>query len=46
MYAGYTSPMRAAATGQIKVHHEADLLGMQAVLYPYGQPIPYMADDF
>ena len=46
LYGGYTSPMRAAAIGQIKVHREADLLGMQAVLYPCGQPVPYMADDF
>jgi predicted acetyltransferase len=46
LYGGYTSPVRAAGIGQIVVSREADLLGMQAVLYPAGQPIPYMADDF
>ncbi|HEX8221262.1 MAG TPA: GNAT family N-acetyltransferase [Chloroflexia bacterium] len=46
LYGGYTSPTRAAAIGQVKVSREADLLGMQTVLYPAGQPIPYMADDF
>jgi predicted acetyltransferase len=46
LYGGYTSPTRAASIGQIKVHREADLLGMQSVLHPAGQPVPYMADDF
>ncbi|MEA2575379.1 MAG: hypothetical protein QOH93_2677 [Chloroflexia bacterium] len=46
LYGGYASPRRAASLGQIKVSREADLEGMQAVLYPPGQPIPYMADDF
>ena len=46
LYGGYTSPTRAASIGRIKVSREADLEGMQAVLYPTGQPIPYMADDF
>lgn len=46
LYAGYTSPRRAASMGQIKVTREADLSGMQAVLYPPSQPVPYMADDF
>ncbi len=46
LYGGYASPTRAAFVGQIKVHREADLLGMQAVLHPSGQPVPYMADDF
>ncbi|MDQ5825089.1 MAG: GNAT family N-acetyltransferase [Chloroflexota bacterium] len=46
LYGGYASPVRAASIGQIKVSRESDLAGMQAVLYPPGQPIPYMADDF
>lgn len=46
LYSGYASPTRAARLGQIQVTSEADLLGMEAVLHPPGQPIPYMADDF
>lgn len=46
LYGGYISPARAAYLGQAKVQREADLLGMEAVLHPHDQPIPYMADDF
>jgi predicted acetyltransferase len=46
LYAGYTSPVRAAAIGRIAVTREADLHGMQAALSPCGQPAPFMADGF
>jgi predicted acetyltransferase len=46
LYGGYTSPVKAAERGSLEVSREADLTGMQAVLSPYGQPTPYMADDF
>lgn len=46
LYGGYIEPVRAARSGLIKVTREADLQGMQAVLSPSGQPLPYMADDF
>jgi predicted acetyltransferase len=46
LYSGYKSPRHAAAGGQIKVHREEDVQGMQTALYPAGQPAPYMADGF
>lgn len=46
LYGGYFSPRKAAELGLIESPQEADLVGMQAVLSPPGQPLPYMADDF
>ena len=46
LYGGYIAPIKAASIGQIEALSEADLSGMQAVLSPAGQPVPYMADDF
>jgi predicted acetyltransferase len=46
IFGGYISPIKAAERGSIEVSREDDLTGMQAVLSPYGQPVPYIADDF
>ena len=46
LYGGYLSPRHLASTGHLKVTREADLQGMQAILYPWGQPAPNMADGF
>ncbi|MDQ6693295.1 MAG: sterol carrier protein domain-containing protein, partial [Chloroflexota bacterium] len=46
LYGGYITARKAAEAGVIVTSKDADLAGMQAVLSPPGQPIPYMADDF